>query len=422
MEDIRTIVERAAAALGTSADPAEVETYAASLLSWQRQDDGLSPVVVGHSLYISIADCSSLLAHTVRARAYDKIRRIASHLPPAVQTSELERPLEIAVSPISDIAVRASGTDFVTLAQMLDAAASDCGVAVVSGFSAVIDHPLSGSAQALISVVPEVLNQTGRLVLEVKTASAMYGINLDGLLTTVDALRRLPTRNPAFLRFGISTRDGRSPHMSAADAALFTIVDAAPLIASALETAPDAPAEDLCDILAGASYQLARRLAERGDLAANVIRRRSGYDVGFQGLQLTWNPAWTPHARIAATGFGDRSSQAANPSAAPLNRSIQRAFNTAVVRGMRAGVRQVHRLPESRAIAFTASTSAAAAAAHLSDYLSDALARREPLLLHPDFVDNQAGDVVSASGFHEITVVDSAEHPLIRRGGRIPTA
>ena len=93
------------------------------------------------TLGVSLRDCSSSLPQTVRARAYDKIRRVASHHVTVAEAIEALYGVQIAnkrvsVTPITLVADGLSAADFVALARTLDTAATDIGIDYLAVFGA----------------------------------------------------------------------------------------------------------------------------------------------------------------------------------------------------------------------------------------------------------------------------------------------
>ncbi len=413
MQDIRNLVDRIEEVLGPSAESSRVEALAASLLSSERANGANpDPIVSGASLCVSLVDCSSLLTKTVRARAYDKIRRIGSHLDPALRKTSIEGFRHVAVSPISGIAGGASGSEFIVLARMMDAAASDCGASTVSGFGAAVDRNVDSAAAALLSVVAEALHSTNRVIVDVRAASDEAGINLDGVLAAAAAFRRLESAPELALRGEISGASASFPPLSFPDADLRITVDAATLIEEVLRAAPDAAIHDLCDVLSAAAFTLGRRIARQGGVAAAEIRRRAGLDVGFGGIDVARRNGVSPATFAAREPVDD--------ALRVVPFVANEAFVAAILRGLGGAVRHVRLLPRRETVAFANSTSIPAAAGAIADRLAAVSASRAPLAVHAAFTDRKAGDVVSIGPFHDVVVEDPPESALLARGGRIP--
>ncbi len=138
------------------------------------------------TLGISLRDCSSRLPATVRARSYEKIRRVAAHHVRVAKEIEALYGIRItnkrvAITPVSLIADGHSRDDFVSLARMLDTAAEHVGVDFLAGFSALVEKGSTYGDEALIASLPEVLASTKHLCASVNCGSTAAGINANAV-------------------------------------------------------------------------------------------------------------------------------------------------------------------------------------------------------------------------------------------------
>lgn len=387
MPDIKDIVDRVARAFGPDADPARVEAVVSSLL------DAKEPAFVlsGARLHVSLTDSSSLLTKTVRSRAYDKIRRIASHVESALREAGLGGTLHIASSPLTQIAGRSMASDMVVLARMLDDAARDCSASEITGMTAVTEHGIGAADAALLSAIPEVLHATSRVVVDVRAASPGSGVNVDAVMNVVSALRRFNRASEDLLRLRLTGSAAR-PH--AADAALCLTANGSALIDEALHAAPDAPIQDVADVLTATAFSLGRGAAQQGDAAAAVLRARSGLDVQFGGIEI-------------------------DPGTASRTDGIVRAaFAQAIAAGFRAAVRRADVLPFRVAAAFQDSITDGAVGAWLAARL--VYGGRPAIAVHAVFSDRNADERLRIGPFHDVRVREPQEPEWVRRGGRIP--
>lgn len=389
MNHVKEIVERVADAMGPSADPSQVEAVVSSLL----ETSATAPAISGACLRISLADCSSLLTATVRARAYDKIRRIASHLQYALDDSGLGGAQTIAAAPaVTELAGKATGPDLVVLSRMFDDAARDCSAAEIVGVTASADTTLKGVSAALTDVIPEILQTTSRVVVDVRAASRSYGISIDAVKAAMASARRFCGPREDLLRLRVS--GGPPARAFTADAAVLLTADAGRMIEAALHEAPDAPVEDVASVLSAAAFGLGRSLAQRASRAAEVIRKRSGFDVYFGGV--TVDPGTGIHPEPAFAG----------------------ALAAAIAGGFRAAVGASEILPRRAVVAFTMSTDTEAAAGYAVRELAHF--HRRAVALHPIFADRRPGDLLGLGIHGGVLVKEPHLEAWHRRGGRIP--
>lgn len=373
MTEIKALVDRVADALGPDADPARIEAVVSSLL----ETGGSGSPLSGARLHVGLSDCSSLLTKTVRARAYDKIRRIGSHLEGAFHQAGLSGPVRISTTPLTQIAGRAAGTDFVVLARMLDDAARDCGASSISGLSADVADHIGASSEAFISVLPEMLSATSRVVMEVVAASERSGIHIDAVRKAVESLRQFSGEPKELHRVRITSAGAADPPDAAAT--FYLTADAGPMIYEARRSAPEAAVDDLCDILTATAFALGRRAASSGEQAADAMRGRSGLEVRFGGVDVI--------------------SEASAPHDAPA----QAAYCAAVAEGFRAAVYGSRLFPPPQTLVLPNSASSAATAARVVDILAAGAHA-----VHVLFRDTQSH------------VEDLQEPEWIIRGGHIP--
>lgn len=118
------------------------------------------------TLGVTLRNCSSPLPQTVRARVYDKIRRVASHHVAVAEAIESLYGVQIdnkrvSVTPITLVADALSAADFVRLARTLDTAATDIGIDYLAGFSALVQWGMTRGDAAYFEALPEALASPG---------------------------------------------------------------------------------------------------------------------------------------------------------------------------------------------------------------------------------------------------------------------
>src|SRR5574340_1199961 len=87
----------------------------------------------------------------------------------------------LAISPACTLLAGHGHTAAVQVAKTLDAAAADCGVDFVGGFTALVHKGITPSDDIVISSLPEVLSATQRVCASVNVASRKAGINMDAV-------------------------------------------------------------------------------------------------------------------------------------------------------------------------------------------------------------------------------------------------
>ncbi|MDY0171081.1 MAG: PFL family protein [Thermoguttaceae bacterium] len=87
----------------------------------------------------------------------------------------------LAISPAATLLAGHGRGAAVRLAQSLDAAAGECGVDFVGGFTALVHKGVGAGDDVVIRALPEVLSQTARVCASVNVASRKAGINMDAV-------------------------------------------------------------------------------------------------------------------------------------------------------------------------------------------------------------------------------------------------
>ena len=135
---------------------------------------------------ISLLDCSDPDIHRCCEKIYEKITRCAKNL---VKTGEeIEREFgipivnkRISVTPIALVAAACQTDSYVKIAKTLDAAAVQCGVNFIGGFSALVQKGCTEADWKLIRSIPEALACTERVCASVNVGSTKAGINMDAV-------------------------------------------------------------------------------------------------------------------------------------------------------------------------------------------------------------------------------------------------
>lgn len=87
----------------------------------------------------------------------------------------------LAISPASTLLAGHGRAAAVQVARALDAAAAECGVDFVGGFTALVHKGITAGDEVVIQSLPEVLSQTERVCASVNVASRKAGINMEAI-------------------------------------------------------------------------------------------------------------------------------------------------------------------------------------------------------------------------------------------------
>ena len=354
--DIRRLVSRIVDALGPEANPGQVEAIVAAALDEVEQSvpvpatasDGPDPVALQTiTLGLSLWDCGSRLPQTVRARMYDKIRRMAAPLGSVIDAILVDAGVRVAtrnlaVTPIALVADGLAYDELIGLAHLLDTAAEHVGVDALAGFSALVEHGMTEGDRRLLAALPTVLATTERLGGSVHCGTTEAGINGDAVLKTAEMIRetaRLTADRDgiACTRFvascnastGRTVAPGGFHGPGEGEAVIHVrVAGLAPLLRTAHEVGPDADfgllshtfSQTAC-VLIQAGETIGRRCAER--LSQHTGTR---VETGRVDLDLTPMPgdSNSPTDLVRAMGFDDASAPGTTAAQALLYDAIQK--------------------------------------------------------------------------------------------------
>jgi len=268
VQDIRELVERIEAELGPDADPRDIEAMAAQMMA-----SSVEPVLQG-TLFVSLADCSSRLLSTVRSHAYDKIRRIASHVQPLLESAASEVGLtaggfDIHTSPVALAAPAANASDFLALAADLETAAEQCGARAIHGFSAVAERHVSRSTHGFVDSIAGALRSTRLVHASLLCGSARHGLNPEAVAAASHLFS--PEFPSGRMSLGFNAADVVP---GGPDAAFSLHLNLVPLLSGGLS-----------DVLSGPSATLLGDIADAGRRTAEILQQRSGLEVVFDGIE-----------------------------------------------------------------------------------------------------------------------------------------
>jgi uncharacterized protein (UPF0210 family) len=135
---------------------------------------------------IDLGPCSSPNPIVLCDRIRDRLMKYAGRLRAVCRDVEARFGIpivnrRIAVSPIARIAAGHSTDGLLAVARTLDEVASEVGVDLVGGFSALVQKGWTEAGRRLIYSLPEVLSTTERVCSSVNVGTTAAGINMDAI-------------------------------------------------------------------------------------------------------------------------------------------------------------------------------------------------------------------------------------------------
>ncbi len=191
----------------------EHETLGAQALA---QSDMFSSV----TLFVSLANCTSDLPATLRARIYDQIRRSSSRLVDVTDRifASQVKPVPtrvLAVTPISLIGKVGSYREALELAAILDQATIDVGASAICGYTIFVKERLDPTSSHLLEALPSVLSKTRRVRASISiskyAAAATYRI-AELIFQIVQSSDQAPKDSLSKLEIVLDDSAGTSAH------------------------------------------------------------------------------------------------------------------------------------------------------------------------------------------------------------------
>ncbi len=259
------------------------------------------------TLGISLLDCIDSDLETLKKKIYDKITTVAKDL---VHTGkEIEKkyaiPIvnkRISVTPIALIGGAAckQPSDFVQIAETLDAAAKTVGVNFLGGYSALVSKGMTTADEMLIRSIPQALANTDRVCSSVNLGSTKTGINMDAVRLlgqivkeTAEATKERDSLGCAKLVVFCNAPDdnpfmaGAFHGVTEADAIINVGVSGPGVVKTALEAVRGESFEVLCETIKKTAFKVTRV----GQLVAKEASKMLGVPFGIIDLSLAPTPA-----------------------------------------------------------------------------------------------------------------------------------
>ncbi len=160
-----------------------------------RTDEILSTIEMLHAehldvravtLALNVDDCAAPSVDHVCRKLYGKITSRATRLVEVCDRVGTKYGIPVinkrlAISPVATILAGHGHAAAVQIARTLDAAATECRVDFVGGFTALVHKGITLGDAVVMSSLPDVLSQTSKVCASVNVASRKAGINMDAI-------------------------------------------------------------------------------------------------------------------------------------------------------------------------------------------------------------------------------------------------
>ena len=254
---------------------------------------------------ISLRDCAHPDIGECARRVYDKICRRAERLVATGEAIESEYGIpivnkRISVTPIAMVAESCESDDYARLARALDAAARECGVNFIGGYSALVHKGCTVGDERLIASIPEALASTELVCSSVNVATTKAGINMDAVARMGRIIKETAARTAdrdglgcaKLVVFANAVED--NPFMAGAfhgvgepECVINVGVSGPGVVHAALKAVPG----ESFDVVAETIKKTAFRITRMGQLVAQEASARLGVPFGVVDLSLAPTPA-----------------------------------------------------------------------------------------------------------------------------------
>ena len=254
---------------------------------------------------ISLRDCAHPDIGECARRVYDKICRRAERLVATGEAIESEYGIpivnkRISVTPIAMVAESCESADYAVLARALDAAAHECGVNFIGGYSALVHKGCTVGDERLIASIPEALATTELVCSSVNVATTRAGINMDAVARMGRTIKETAARTAdrdglgcaKLVVFANAVED--NPFMAGAfhgvgepECVINVGVSGPGVVCAALK----AVRGESFDVVAETIKKTAFRITRMGQLVAQEASARLGVPFGVVDLSLAPTPA-----------------------------------------------------------------------------------------------------------------------------------
>jgi len=256
---------------------------------------------------ISLLDCIDGDLDVLNKKIYDKIYNSAKDLVSVGDyiAKEYGVPIvnkRISLTPIALVGGAACKTtsDFVSIAKTLDRVASDIGVNIIGGYSALVSKGMTKADELLIRSIPEALATTNSICSSVNVGSTRTGINMDAVRLMGDIIKETAELTKDRDSIGCSklvvlcNAPDDNPFMAGAfhgvteaDRIINVGVSGPGVVKTALEKVRGENFEVLCETIKKTAFKVTRV----GQLVAKEASKRLNVPFGIVDLSLAPTPA-----------------------------------------------------------------------------------------------------------------------------------
>lgn len=249
---------------------------------------------------ISLFDCIDSDGEKARQKIYNKLMTKAKDLVKVADQIESEYGIpivnkRISVMPISLIAAASGDKDYVAYAKTMDKAATELGVDLIGGFSALVQKGYQSGDVKLIQSIPQALTETSRVCGSVNVGSTRSGINLDAVGQMGQVVKDLAKVDPvncmSLVIFANAVEDnpfmaGAFHGVGEADCVINVGISGPGVVKSALEQVKGQPIDVVSETIKKTTFKVTRMGQFVGDLASKAL----GVPFGIVDLSLAPTP------------------------------------------------------------------------------------------------------------------------------------
>ncbi|MGQ2374965.1 PFL family protein [Companilactobacillus zhachilii] len=234
---------------------------------------------------ISLFDCIDSDGEKARQKIYNKLMTKAKDLVKVADKIESEYGIpivnkRISVTPISMIAAASDDKDYVAYAKIMDKAATELGVDLIGGFSALVQKGYQSGDVKLIQSLPQALTETSRVCGSVNVGSTRSGINLDAVGQMGQVVKDLAKVDPvncmSLVIFANAVEDnpfmaGAFHGVGEADCVINVGISGPGVVKSALEHVKGQPIDVVSETIKKTTFKVTRMGQFVGDLASKAL-------------------------------------------------------------------------------------------------------------------------------------------------------
>ncbi|AKP68095.1 PFL family protein [Companilactobacillus ginsenosidimutans] len=249
---------------------------------------------------ISLLDCIDSDGKKARQKIYDKLTTKAKDLVKVADQIESEYGIpivnkRISVTPISIVAAASDDKDYVAYAKTMDKAASELGVDLIGGFTALVQKGSQTGDDVLINSIPQALSETTRVCGSVNVGSTKSGINLDAVQKMGHVIKDLAAIDPvncmSLVVFANAVEDnpfmaGAFHGVGEADCVINVGISGPGVVKRALEQVKGQP----IDIVSETIKKTAFKVTRMGQFVGNIASKALNVPFGIVDLSLAPTP------------------------------------------------------------------------------------------------------------------------------------